>query len=152
MIPLPRGAALLSVTALAAVLLADCTSAAWPTVTTKERALSLRDVAEQRAAKWDDEFTACLTRNGVVDDGPAMYDDDPRLGEVSIECGSEFGAQPTYTAEEDAAVRVLNQLTIDCLRRNGASVPDLTASGDWPDLPDTIDDSQLDACEDGGDQ
>ncbi|AZZ56653.1 hypothetical protein [Rathayibacter iranicus] len=152
MTSLLRGVALLSATALAAVLLAGCTSAAPPVPMTKERALSLRDAAEQRSAKWDDEYTACLARSGVVDNGPAVHDDDPRLGEVSIACGSELGAEPTYTAEEDAAVRVLNQLTIDCLRRNGATVPDLTASGDWPDLPDDIDDSQLDACEDGGDQ
>lgn len=151
MTSLLRGVTLLSATALAAVLLAGCTAAP-PVTMTKERALSLRDAAEHKEAKWNDEFTACLARSDVVDDGPAVHDDDPSLGEVSIACGSELGAEPTYTAEEDAAVRVLNQLTIDCLRRNGVTVSDLTDSGDWPDLPDDIDDSQLDACEDGGDQ
>lgn len=151
MISVLRRAGLLSVTALAAVLLTSCTSAQ-PAAMTKEQALSLRDAAEQRAAKWDDEYNACLARNGVADNGSAAHDDDPRGEEIAMACGSELGAQPTYTAEEDAAVRMLNQLTIDCLRRNGATVPDLTASGDLPDLPDTIDDSQLDACEDGGDE
>ncbi|WP_170063498.1 hypothetical protein [Rathayibacter tritici] len=118
---------------------------------TKERALSLRGDSERKDAEWSEKFTACLARNGVADTGPAK-NSDPRAATVSKDCQSEVGDPEPLTPEEQAAVRMLTQLTFECLRKNGANIPDLTPSGDWNDFPVDFDWDQFEVCADGGDQ
>jgi hypothetical protein len=98
---------------------------------TKERATSLSTDYEARVKKYQDGFKDCVVDKGVDLDSVSTSKD-PRMKEAMDACTKELGETPAPSAEEQAGIRYMNQLTLGCLRDKGHEVDDLQPDGSLP--------------------